>query len=577
MKLKVLVLCSFLLCGTCSFATAILNENKVINKSAIINSNVDLSNYNNYSLYRESIEEIENEIAQTPDDFSSLPTLTELYIKSGMYDKSFELLAFANYLNSENKLSKQITDEIISLKNLLSSVIQIEQNKTPIFLNSAIINLIAKDYEKAEKNIMNAISDIDDLIMFENAMNLVFNTTENYEKALFIIDSALKNDLKNTDLLCLKANYLLLMNNQNESRNIYKNVLQIEPYNSVAIYQLFKICQNEYPNDTDLTKKIFSNNTVENYENLIDVLLENDEIEAAKSYAKIRINKYPDSTKNYVTLSEIYFNEGDLQKSYELLKSVRNKIQDNDTIAKYNILLAKMSDEPVKEADVLMQNNLYEQALEVLKSANQNNLYVILSQARANYFVGNKQNSFQLLNKAMTMFPNNADVMCYFGYIFYQEKDYESAKKYLNDALKISPENEYAKNLLTSVNKDLEETYINKIINTYEVGNYTETMNLINEAIKLNSKDSFLYLYKGLTYIALNNYPASTAQFYKAIELDNKNYDAYFYLAVAFDNLSEQENAKMYYQKFVELFPKNDIGDSERLKYALDRINEIAN
>ena len=101
-------------------------------------------------------------------------------------------------------------------------------------------------------------------------------------------------------------------------------------------------------------------------------------------------------------------------------------------------------------------------------------------------------------------------------------------------------------------------------------------MRLINEALKINKKDSGLYYYQGLTYIAMNNYAAATAPLYKAIELDKNNNLAYFYLGLAFDNLSEPDNALAYYRKFIELLPKDDYGESEKLNYAKSRIEKLS-
>ena len=38
------------------------------------------------------------------------------------------------------------------------------------------------------------------------------------------------------------------------------------------------------------------------------------------------------------------------------------------------------------------------------------------------------------LNKAMSLYPNNSDVYCAFGYIYLQEKDTETARKYVNNS-----------------------------------------------------------------------------------------------------------------------------------------------
>ena len=286
--------------------------------------------------------------------------------------------------------------------------------------------------------------------------------------------------------------------------------------------------------------------------------------------------KYPQNSDGYILLTEISLKEGNLKEAYETLKLCRDKVDSNEAVAKYNVLLAKLSDEPIKEADSLMNNGLYSEALNVLQAASQENLYVILGQARANYFLDNKQLAYEYLNKAMSLYPNNADVFYYFAYILYSDGDIESSRKYLDQAFKVNPEHGYSLKLLDVINNADSKKYYNQIISSFESQNYSETMRLINEAISINPKDFALYYYQGLTYIALNNYAAATAPLYKALELDNTNIIAYFYLGLAFDNLSEPENALVYYKKFIELFPADNLGENEKLNYAKTRIEKLS-
>ena len=274
-------------------------------------------------------------------------------------------------------------------------------------------------------------------------------------------------------------------------------------------------------------------------------------------------------------LSEIYKKEGKLKESYEALNKVRDKADSSEAVSKYNVILAKMSDQPVQEANSLIAAGLYQQALEVLESADKDSLYVILTGARANYLLNKKGNTFDLLNKAMTLYPENSDVYCAFGYIYLQEKDVETARKYTNKSLKINPNNRTALDLQDMVNQAETDKEKNTIISMYESQNYTEAMSMIDEALKINKKDPDLYLYKALTYIAKNNYSASTASLYKCIELDRNNKMAYFYLATAFDNLSEPKNALQNYQTYVNLLRDDDYGESERKEYALSRIQKL--
>ena len=100
-------------------------------------------------------------------------------------------------------------------------------------------------------------------------------------------------------------------------------------------------------------------------------------------------------------------------------------------------------------------------------------------------------------------------------------------------------------------------------------------MQLVDSAMAIYQKDSVLYYYKALIYIAMNNYAAATAPLYKSIELDSKNILCYFYLGIAFDNLSEKDNALENYKKFVENLPSDDYGESEKLEYAKTRIEKL--
>lgn len=240
-------------------------------------------------------------------------------------------------------------------------------------------------------------------------------------------------------------------------------------------------------------------------------------------------------------------------------------------------MLAKLSDEPVREANSLIATGLYQQALDVLDSANQENLYVILSQVRANYMLSNRQKTMELLNKAMSLYPDDSDVYCAFGWIYLQEKEIDTARKYADGSLKLNPENKSAKELLDMVNKAEADTYKSRIVALYEAQNYVQAEKLVDEAVNINKKDANLYFYKALIYIAQNNYAAATAPLYMAIELDKTYAPSYFYLALSFDNLSEKQNALENYQKYLTLLKPDDYAETERKEYASSRINQLNN
>lgn len=564
-----------------AFASAIIDRPLSHSQSNIRQSNIVKSSIsNNSNLDMEAIElaikELKTKIKNNPNDYSLNAALVNLYLNAKQYENSYYELIYLNNLNTRNKLNLETKKTLNDIYNNLKTQVNYNPKKSSIFLNLSILALIMNDYDKAEKYISAAANSNYDRKLIQNAITKVFDETRNYQTAIGICDKLLAIKPSDSETRKLKASYLLQIKDTDGAIKEYTMISENNSSDYKSKYELYKLLISKNLSEKDIIKQMYALKSLD--EALIDLgnmLFQNNDLNDALKYANLLVNKFPENAQGYILLTEIYKKQGKLQEAYDALAKVRDKADNNEAIAKYNVLLAKLSDEPLKEANSLMETGLYSQALSVLQSADQENLYVILAQARANYFLNQKQQALQYLNKAMSLYPNNSDVFCAFGYIYYQEKDIDSAKKYVQNSLKINPENKTAKDLMKLVNKLEADKYVNGIISSFESQNYSETMKLIDKAIEISPDYGLLYYYKGLTYIAQNNYAASTAALYKCLELDKTNITTYFYLAIAFDNLSEKNNALMYYQKFINLLPKDDYGESEKLEYAKDRIAKL--
>lgn len=584
MKIKLMCFFIIFVAGTSAFASAIIDHRIKPSTSAIQSSNIEL-NRANYSEYFNSdtlmpaVKEIQNKIDKTPGDYSLYVSLVDLYIKMKRYDSAYEELTFLYNLSQQDKLNSQVLQQIDSLYKSYQKILKTNRNNYSLYLDMAVMAMILQDKNQADILIDKASSKIYDVKLFKNAVEKVIDYTQNY-KLGSVLAARLKQKAPNdVEILKMQAKYLILQGNTTAAIEECRHIIAADPEDDETKYFLFKMLINQNKNEKEIINTIYNNPENDKiqyaYSDISNILVKNNDIDNAKVFISSLLKAYPDNAEGYILLSDIYRKEGKLKESYELLEKGRDKVNSSEAVSKYNVLLAKLSDEPVNEANSLIANGLYNEALEVLASANQESLYVILTQARANYMLSEKQKSLELLNKAMTLFPNNSDVFCAFGYIYLKEKDIESARKYVNESLKINPDNKTALDLLDMVNKAEADKNINQIVVLFETQNYTEAMRLIDETIKVNPKDANLYYYKALTYIAQNNYAASTASLYKCIELDKNNALAYFYLGIAFDNLSEPKNALMYYQKFIELLPKDEFGESEKLEYANSRITKL--
>ena len=582
MKKKLILSVVLLSLSSSVYADTIVERKVVPRRSAIQSTNMVFSD-SQYSVNKNTLDtainELQNKISADTDNYALYASLANLYIKAKQYNNAYDELVFLNHLASKDLLDKETLSEVSEIKNNLTKLIRYERNWFGLYSNLAIVNLILKDNQGAQQCILSASRKISDSEMFTDVFSKVYNAPATYESAIETLDKILAVNPTEVSLKKLKSSYYLQMGRKDDAIKEMVSVLATNKNDSDLRYQLYTLLQNKNLKEKDLIKKLYPNQTVEYekvYSELAKMLFDKNDIAEAKKFATALVTKFPQNADGYIMLSEINLKEGNLREAYEALKYCRDKVNDNDAVAKYNVLLAKLSDEPVKEADSLMNNGLYSQALSVLESASQENLYVILGTARANYFLNNKQAALDGLNKAMTLYPNNADVFYYFAYVFYKEGDIESARKYLDKVFAVNPEHTFAKQLLDLLNKTDADKYANQIISAFEAQNYDEAMRLTDEALAINPKDAALYYYKGLTYIAMNNYASATAPLYKSIDLDKTNTLAYFYLALSFDNLSEPENALSYYQKFIQLLPKDELGESEKLNYAKARIEKLS-
>lgn len=582
MKLKVVLLFGLFFFSNVVFASSLVESYNRPKNSAIVSQGSAFSYENNRSYLSKAdiqaiVKSLKNKINQNPNNVLLYTSLIEAEIALGDVSNAYEDVLNLYKVVKSKGLNYKETDEIRQLRLGIQKKFPKTTIPSSVCSIISVLSLSLDDYNVAEQYIIGASKNIRNEDIFVNTLENYIDAKQDPENTLKLLNS-ISLTTTNKNVSKLKADTLLQMGNKNAAISEYKKIIDTNPNEEDVIFSLYRLLVEKGEKPKDIITNIFgkdSESIQKGYQHLSEILLERGEVQDATGFISQFATQFPNNPDALVLVSEIQRRQGDIESSYKTLEQVRNKADSNETISKYNVQLAKLADNPVEQANSLMNNGLYDQALELLKGANQEGLYVILGMARANYYLNNKQTCFELLNKAMSLYPNNADVFYYFAYIFYAENDLDSANKYLKKTFEIAPDHAYGKALQDEVNRVGSNKYMEQISSSFELQNYDETMRLVDEALSINPKGSNLYLYKGLTYMAKNEYERATAPLYKAIALDKNNVYAYFFLAQAFDNLSESANALEYYKKFISKVSSEDYEASEKIDYAKFRIEKL--
>lgn len=583
MKIKVCLLLGLLYSiGTCVYADAIVNRRFPAKRTAIQSSTYDLKQleHNSYNteLLKPAINELKGKIKNNPTDYSLTVNLADLYLNAGEYEKAFDELVYLYKLNNQNKLNSNVKNGLENLYNTKKNNLRYENYKSLLYSNLSILALISGNRNEAENYAIQAASTGSNSDIITNAIEIVFDNSNSAQLGIDACNRIINKNPNSYSARKIKAILLKNSNNIDEAIKEYTTLIGLNPKDNETKYELYKILEARNVPQKDIVGIIYSARPIKHETALYDlanILLANDDVSGAKYYANILAKNSPDKAKGYMLLSEIYRREGKLKESYEALSESKDKVNDNEEVKDYNKQLAKLSNNPVEEAVSLMRNGLWEQANDIIKTANQDNLDVLLLSATINYKLKNKQIAFDYLNKAMTLYPKEAEIYANFADLYTLEKDFDTARKYLNEAKKNAPENNNLNFLAKFINREEAKTYLPKITAASDIGNFEEAERLVDEALKLSTEITEIQFHKGLLQIAKHNYAGSTAYLYKCIELDKNYYAAYFFLAVAFDNLSEQENALINYQKYVDIVPKDLYDETEKINFAKARIEKL--
>ncbi|GAB6094289.1 tetratricopeptide repeat protein [Desulfatiferula olefinivorans] len=204
---------------------------------------------------------------------------------------------------------------------------------------------------------------------------------------------------------------------------------------------------------------------------------------------------------------------------------------------------------------------------------------------------GDFETAETVIDEAMAIDPENADLFLLKGLVHHEKGDFEEASKYYNRCLSINPEHPGAfnnsGNIFRAMNlfvdaefcylKAIEycpgyaEAYSNLGLLYMELNDLDNALECYDKAIDLHLENPNVFLNKGTLYKKMGDAEKAAEQYHRALELNPNLPHAYYYLGETARESGDYQTAISYYEKALERNP--DYGAAcDQLAYVLQRV-----
>ena len=387
---------------------------------------------------------------------------------------------------------------------------------------------------------------------FEKSLEIDQNLPEcNYYKGLTNqLLSKLEISLESFDIeLSLNANHinsliakgtsLCLLSRKEEGIKEYNKVLELEPNNiqallnkSIALHDLNKT--NEALDCINKLIEIDNNNYLP-YLTKGNILAKNGQnVEAIENY-KLSLEKNNISTQALYNMGICYLNMKDYQQA--------NKCFDDALLINPNLLEIYIA-----KAKIFEEQKNYNNAIELYneiipKFPYDDNIFYKKGICLEN--MEEYQEALKNFEQGLYINKSNIDCLYHKGYCCDILNNKKQALKCYDDIIKSKEKN--------IDNKIKEDCLILKSKILIDDEKYDDALQGLNEALRLNPDNSYIYFYKGFINNKKEEHQEAINNYLKSIEINNKDKIIYYNLGLAYLEISDFEKSLNYLNKSFEL------------------------
>lgn len=481
----------------------------------------------NLELFKEARENFEKAIKLSPKDATALFYLANCYDNLG---------------------------QILDAEKCYLKVIEVRENYVDAYKDLCIIymktNREMNAIEIGKKGKLIAPNDF----TFDYLIGTANITMKKYNEGIEHLEAALALNPSHFQIYNNLGTAYLLIGQREKAIECYQKAIKIKPDDSVSYYNIASIyqIQNKHPQACDYFEKAYQIENRENY--LISLALSELKagfVEKAAKHYKALALLHPEKDSFQYNLASCY----ELLKNYEqaiiIMKRLLSRNPKSITMAQ------KLANLYIETRQFRQAKDLYDSI--ILKSSPTSDVlyqYAILSTQL--FDTGTAEKIFK---KVIKMDPENATAHKDLGVIYLNQRLFDYAQEEFNTAMTLAPNDfdiifEYA-NYLYAISKykeadkfyqkalEIEDDVVAKAlsaINKIEIGELDEAEKLIVSALNDQPEHEYIQFLAGRIYYSMKKYEKAKIYFIKSLE-QNPDKETKNLLALAYYELGEYEKA----------------------------------
>lgn len=491
--------------------------------------------------YSEALEAYEKALICDPQVDYLRDKLPILLLKMGEYEKAASTLRQTLVEHPEansNRLllaSLYIQQEKISdAIKLYNEVLERDPENESVFLRLGLLYSHLEEYQKAEDLFRQLLQKKGDFYYARLSLARLLKQTGKPQEAIEQYEKSLELNWS-SELAFELGLFYASQKKHADALRLYTTIVESDPFNERAALSRVQALLDMEKSDEALEElkniRTFSRNPT-NIDLIISkVLLRRDEVEKAKEILERLAQGADDSEPRYM-LALLAYRDKDYPSARSHLSRIPESSPDFDDAVYLQTRIYQESEEKDKAIALLRKH--------IAKESGRRPLFYALL---ASLYYDNKDDhaALSLLEAAVSIYPDNAQLFFQYGLILDKKGMEEQAMDKMVKVLELQPDHAEALNFIGY-------TWADKNIRLKEALEYLE------KAVALKPDNSYILDSLGWVYYRLGDFQRAVKELNRSLELEPDDPHIYDHLGDAYNSLGNTGKALEYYQKALQMF-----------------------